>query len=247
MPIAAPSEHPLNLLVRTLELHHRLSSEDRDAVCALPCRVRWMEAQAYSVREGDRPERCAIILSGFAFRHKVTGDGERQIMSINIPGEALDFQNLFLEESDHNVQMLTRSEVAEVPMAAVQELVLARPNVARAILVNTLVEASVFREWTLNIGQRDSRTRIAHLLCEFAFRLSRHGFQPAGDYELPMTQEQLADATGLTAVHVNRVLKGLEADGLIDRTRRIISFPDWDALRSVGDFNSRYLHPLESA
>ena len=75
---------------------------------ALPFKLRKLEAQSYTMREGDRPDRCAILLSGFAFRHKLTGDGSRQIMSIHIPGEALDFQNMFLSESDHNVQMLTR-------------------------------------------------------------------------------------------------------------------------------------------
>jgi CRP-like cAMP-binding protein len=97
----------------------------------------------------------------------------------------------------------------------------------------------------VNVGRRDARTRIAHLLCEFAYRLTTFGQTPTGSFELPITQEQLADATGLTAVHVNRVLKGLEADGLIDRTRRIVSFPDWRLLRDVGDFNSRYLHAPE--
>ena len=243
--MASAYSHPLELLIRKLETHHPLALEDREAILSLPYKPRTMEAQSYSVREGDRPERCAVLLSGFAFRHKVTGEGERQIMSLNIPGEALDFQNLFLQESDHNVQMLTRADVAEVPMHAMEELVLTQANVARAILIASLVEASIFREWTLNIGQRDSRSRISHLLCEFAYRLSLQGLEPSGDYELPMTQEQLADATGLTAVHVNRVLKALQAEGLIDRTRRMVSFPDWERLREVGDFNPRYLHPLE--
>jgi CRP-like cAMP-binding protein len=230
--------------VRKLETHYPLSDEDRFAIYGLPYKKRQLEAQSYSVREGDRPEKCAVMLSGYAFRHKVTGDGERQILSIHIPGEALDFQNLFLRESDHNVQMLTRSEVAEIPQQALEELVLTQPSVSRAILVSTLVEASIFREWALNIGRRDSRSRIAHLLCEFAYRLSVQGLEPSGDYELPITQEQLADATGLTAVHVNRVLKGLQSEGLLDRNRRIVSFPDWHRLRDVGDFNPRYLHSI---
>jgi CRP-like cAMP-binding protein len=107
-----------------------------------------------------------------------------------------------------------------------------------------LVEASIFREWTLNVGRRDARTRIAHLLCEFAYRLAAQGMAPSLNFELPMTQEQLADATGLTAVHVNRVLKGLSADGLIERDRRVIRFTDWKRMRDVGDFNSNYLHTL---
>jgi CRP-like cAMP-binding protein len=142
--------------------------------------------------------------------------------------------------------MLTRGEIAEVPMPVLEALALGNRNVGRAILVTTLVDASIFREWTLNIGRRDSRSRIAHLLCEFAFRLTTQGVKPAGPYELPMTQEQLADATGLTAVHVNRVLQGLQREGFIERDRRIIRFPSWEKMRDVADFNSRYLHTLES-
>ena len=197
------------------------------------------------MREGDRPERCAVLLSGYAFRHKLTGEGARQIMAIHIPGDALDFQNLFLAESDHNVQMLTRGLVAEIAVPLIQELALTNQEVGRAIHVSTLVEASIFREWALNIGRRDARSRIAHLLCEFAYRLTTYGLQPSGTYELPMTQEQLADATGLTAVHVNRVLQTLQREGLIDRDRRMIRFPSWERLRDVADFNPRYLHTRE--
>jgi len=239
-----PPDHPLQNLLRKLELHHRLGEEDRQAVLALPYKRRSVEAQSYLVREGDAPDRCAVIISGYAIRHKLTGDGARQILAIHIPGEAVDFQNMFLEEADHNVQMLSRGDVAEIPRQPLEALTLSRSEVGRAILLTTLVEASIFREWTLNIGRRDARSRIAHLLCEFAYRLAAQGMEPVRDYELPMTQEQLADATGLTAVHVNRVLKSLAADGLIERDRRVIRFPDWQRLRDVGDFNPRYMHTL---
>jgi len=239
-----PPSHALHNLLAKLQLHYRLGAEDRQAVLDLPYKRRLLEAQSYLVREGDVPDRCAVIISGYAFRHKLTGNGARQILSLHIPGEAVDFQNMFLDEADHNVQMLTRGEVAEIPRQALEELTLNRCEVGRAILLTTLVEASIFREWTLNIGRRDARTRIAHLLCEFAFRLNAHGLSAPSNYELPMTQEQLADATGLTAVHVNRVLKALVGDGLIERDRRVIRFPDWQRMRDVGDFNARYMHTL---
>ncbi len=237
----APHETALELLARKLDLHHRLSIADRQAILNLPHKIRRLDAQSYILREGDRPVRCAVLLQGYSFRHKVTGDGSRQILAINVPGEALDFQNLFLEEADHNVQMLSRGIVAEVPREAIEELILAHPEVGRAILITTLVEASIFREWVVNIGRRPSRSRIAHLLCEFAYRLSAQQL-PDDVYELPMTQEQLADATGLTAVHVNRVLQALQREELIERDRRMIRFPSWERLRDVADFNPRYLH-----
>jgi CRP-like cAMP-binding protein len=241
----APPENPLQLLVRRLEIHQGLTADDRAAILALPYKLKRLEAQAYTLREGDRPDKCAVLLSGYAFRHKLTGEGARQIMAIHIPGEALDFQNMFLSESDHNVQMLTRALVAEIPRGPLEELVLTNANVGRAILVFSLVEASVFREWTLNIGRRDARSRIAHLLCEIAYRLTAQGLSSDGRYELPMTQEQLADATGLTSVHVNRVLQGLQREGLIERDRRMIRFVSWERMRDVGDFNARYLHTRE--
>ena len=242
-----PTPHPLQRLARKLDIHHSLSDDDRAAILNLPYKQRWLEAQSYVMREGDRPDRCAVLVSGYAVRHKLTGDGDRQILSLQIPGDALDFQNMFLAESDHNVQMLTRGQVAEIPRPAIEKLVLTHAAVSRAIFIHTLVEASIFREWVVNVGRRDSRSRIAHLLCEFAYRLTVQDLTPSGYFELPITQEQLADATGLTAVHVNRVLKGLEAEGLIERNRRIVSFPDWRRLRDVGDFNPRYLHAPDLA
>jgi CRP-like cAMP-binding protein len=215
---------------------------DQQAILSLPYKVRRLEAQSYILREGDRPDRCGVLLQGYAFRHKLTGEGSRQILAINIPGEALDFQNMFLEEADHNVQMLSRGVVAEISREAIEELILSHSEIGRAILITTLVEASIFREWVVNIGQRDARSRIAHLLCEFAYRLNAQDVATPGVYELPITQEQLADATGLTPVHVNRVLQGLQREGLIERDRRMVRFPSWERLRDVADFNPRYLH-----
>ena len=236
------SRHPLELLVRNLELRSPLPPEDRAAVLNLPYTLRTLEAATYTIREADAPEDCAILVSGFAYRQKLTGDGSRQIVAIQIPGDALDFQNLFLDVSDHSIQMLTRGEVAFVYIRDLQVLARERSAVGHAILVEILVEASIFREWVLNVGRRDSRMRIAHLLCELGVRLDAEGLAEDYGYDMPMTQEQLADATGLTPVHVNRTLKAMAAEGLIVRSKRSISFPDWKRLRTVGDFNQRYLH-----
>jgi CRP-like cAMP-binding protein len=236
------SRHPLELLIRKLEAHAELSEEDRQAILDLPFTRRMLEPATYTIREGDRPDRCSVLVSGFAYRQKLTGEGARQILALHIPGEALDFQHLFLDVADHNVQMLTRGEVADVSRIVFQELARARPAIGHAILVTILVDSSIFREWVLNVGRRDARTRLAHLLCEFSVRLEAQGLTEEYGYELPMTQEQLADVLGLTPVHVNRTIKVLEAEGLIARNKRNISFPDWARMRHVGDFNQRYLH-----
>jgi CRP-like cAMP-binding protein len=234
--------NPLLLLVRKLEQNSRLSDADREAVLGLPYTLKTLESSTYIVREGDPPSYCGVIVTGFAYRQKITGDGLRQIIAIHIPGEAVDFQNLFLDVADHSVQMLTRGEVAMVARRDFQELARARPSIGHAILVNILIDSSIFREWVLNVGRRDARSRLAHVLCEFAVRLQAQGLAEEYGYELPMTQEQLADALGLTPVHVNRVLKALEAEGLISRHRRAVTFPDWEKMRQVADFNQRYLH-----
>ena len=130
-----------------------------------------------------------------------------------------------------------------MPRQDIIKLTLDRPAVGLAMWKETLVDASIFREWIANVGRRDARARIAHLLCEFSLRLKIAGLGGEGEYELPMTQEQLGDATGLTAVHVNRTIKALEHDGLINRANpRSIQVGDWRKLAEVGDFDSNYLH-----
>ena len=235
-------EHPLSAFLEGLLAHAPLFEEDRQAVLALPNRVRRMDAGSYLVREGAQPIHCGILIDGYAYRQKTTGDGSRQILAVCIPGDAFDLQNMFLDTSDHAVQMLTRGTVADLVREPLQELVLERPRIGRAIIQLTLIEASILREWVVNVGRRDARERIAHLLCEFAVRLEQRGLAQDHGFELPMTQEQLADATALTPVHVNRILKTLESDGLISRKRRNIHFNDWRALQEVGDFNRTYLH-----
>ena len=163
-------------------------------------------------------------------------------MSIHMKGDLIDLQNSLLGVADHNVQMLTGGQVALMPVQAIRDLAFRRPSIGMAMWYETLVEGSIFREWVLNIGRRDARTRIAHLLCEFALRLEVAELGKATSYELPITQEQLADAVALTSVHVNRTLRKLEEDGLITRTKRMITIVDWKELVKVADFQPRYLH-----
>ena len=223
---------------------HRISRQDGDiaAIDALGWQGRRVPASAYLVREGQRPKSCAAIIDGFAYRQKLAINGEREIVSILVPGDLIDLQNLHLDESDHDVVALTAMVISEVPLAELRALARARPAIAEAMWTDTLVEASIYREWLLNIGRRPAKVRLAHLLCEFHARLRAIGRCSEMEYELPMTQEQLGDAMGLTPVHVNRVLKMLERDGLIGRDKRRIKVIDWEQLRTAADFNDRYLH-----
>ena len=240
MPVVLGSV--LEPMLRKLQLWMELGEDERHAVLSLPYKLRDFAAQEYIVRDGEKPVYSCLLLSGFAYRHKLTGDGDRQIMSIHMRGDVVDLQNSLLRRSDHNVQALTKIEVALMPVEAVQEVAFRYPLVGKAMWYETLVDASIFREWTLNVGRRQARSRMAHLLCEFALRLDVAGLGEQCNYELPMTQDQLADALGLTPVHVNRTLMALETEGLIERKQRSVKITNWDNLVAVGDFDSNYLH-----
>jgi len=233
-------------MVAKLQQWRPLDEKDREALLALPYRVIRLRPQEYIVREGDKPQNSCLMVSGFAIRHKAAGNGGRQIFSIHMKGDLADLQNSLLGIADHNLQGLTHVEAALIPVEAIQEIAFNRPAVGRAMWYETLIDASIFREWTLNVGRRDARTRTAHLLCEFALRLEMAGLGERCRYELPMTQEQLADALGLTSVHTNRTLKNLTEDGLITRTNRSVQIDDWSALMEVGDFDPAYLHLASS-
>jgi CRP-like cAMP-binding protein len=219
-----------------------LTDEDRRAVAELPITRRTFSRDSYLVREGEPPANCHLVLSGFAYRQKLVSNGTRQIISVHIPGELIDSQNMLLPVSDHNVQSLGRSEMAMIPISAMTTLIAQRPSIGRAIWLDTLIDSSVFREWVVNVGRRSARARIAHLLCELMLRMRSAGLTEALSMEFPFTQEQIADATGLTAVHTNRTLQGLRKAGLITLSSGTLTVNDWGQLAEVADFTERYLH-----
>ena len=235
-------ESALTPLLHKLEHWHRFTDIEREAILSLPHNVRQLDANQYLVWDGDRPTTRALLLDGYAYRHKIAGNSGRQILSIHMRGDLIDLQNSLLGVADHNVQMLTVGTVALIPIEAVLELALRIPAVCLAMWYESLVEASIFREWILNVGRRDAFTAIAHLLCEFALRLEVAEIGQTTNYELPITQEQLADAVGLTSVHVNRTLMRLQGEGYIRRSKRTVFIDDWQALAEVADFEPRYLH-----
>lgn len=233
----------LNPMLRKLRLWARLSPSDEQALLCLPHQVVTVERSRTLVADGDVISHCCLILSGFCVRYKIVGDGGRQILSIHMVGDLIDLQNALLGVADHGIQTLTDCQVARIPIEAIRQLTDAHARVKDALWYDTLVDGSIHREWVANVGRRKGRTRIAHLLCEFALKLEAINAGDQLDYELPMTQEQLADATGLTPVHVNRMLQSLAKDGLIERvTPRSVVIGDWKRLAAAGDFDRAYLH-----
>jgi CRP-like cAMP-binding protein len=234
--------HPLDPLLHKLQQWVPLDAHERAAVLALPCRVQKAERGKYIIRDGDVATNSCLLIRGFAFRQKLVRDGGRSISAIHMRGDLVDLQNSLLGVADHSVQTLTPCTLAFIPREAVKQIAFSLPNVGMAMWYDTLVDASIFREWIANIARRNAACRIAHLLCEFGTRLEAAGLGPKLDYELPMSQEQIADCTGLTSVHVNRTLMALQASGDIVRSNRHVAIADWDKLRTTADFRADYLH-----
>lgn len=218
-----------------------LTDLDLDALSSLPHRISEVGRDRYFAREGDRASHCCVLLSGFAMRHKITGDGARQIVAIHVPGDLLDSQDGAADYSTTNGQSLTGVRIAVIARTALLELADAHPLIALALWADAGANASILAEWLLNIGQRDARSRIAHLLCEVKLRQEGMSHQSGACASWLMTQEQLGDATGLTSVHVNRTIQGLRREGLIGYQQRELRILDWDGLCEAGDFTPEYL------
>ncbi|MDB5677094.1 Crp/Fnr family transcriptional regulator [Sphingomonas bacterium] len=233
---------PLTPMLRKLQRWAALSDPDRAALLDLPHKIRHLAPNQFIVHEGEKAGYSCVLLSGFAVRHKVAGNGGRQILSLHMAGDLVDLQNSLLDVADHNVQAIGRVEAAYIPVEAITALAADHPAVGRAMWRETLVEGSIFRESLLNLGRRDARARTAHFLCEMALRLEAAGLAVRERFELPVTQEQMGDMLGLTSVHVNRTLQSLGADGIIDRRQRDVAIHDWDRLAKTGDFDPAYLH-----
>jgi CRP-like cAMP-binding protein len=229
-------------LIRKLERLTALTNGDHDAIASLPYVLNRGRASHYLVRERDRVTQCAVLLTGYACRHKTTSEGGRQIVSFQLPGDILDLQHILFPVADHNVQTITDATWACVPMEALRKVVQGSTAIMEALWRDTLIDGSVFREWVLNVGRRDAKARVAHMLCEFATRRENAGLGSPERFELPMSQEQIADATGLTPVHVNRMLHALSDDGIITRDKRKVDILDWKRMRRVADFDPMYLH-----
>lgn len=231
------------MLELRLQAFTKLSSED----CATIDRVSRKGIRQYGARrdlieEGDKPRSVFLMLEGWACRYKQLPDGRRQIVAFFIPGDLCDMDIYILKEMDHSVGALTSVRAAEISRDDFDQLMLDHPRITKALHWDMLVTVAVQREWTLNLGQRTAYERLAHLFCELFLRLRTVGLTQGDTCDFPVTQVDLADATGLTSVHVNRMLQDLRRDGLIELQNRQLRVPDLTALMAVAMFTPNYLH-----
>lgn len=230
-------------VIRKLERSSVLAENDRLRLLTLPGRHDQAGPGQVLIRQGEPVGDCCFLLRGFAFRHKGTRCGKRQIVSFHMDGDILDLQHLKLPQADHSVETLTEADLVWVRRVEIERLMHEAPSLADALWRDTLIDASIYREWILNLGRRNARAQIAHLFCELATRRSWADIGETDRFELPMTQEHIADATGMTVVHVNRTLRVLSEEGAIERDSREVHVRDWARLETIADFDPAYLHP----
>jgi CRP-like cAMP-binding protein len=215
-----------NPLIQKIESVFTLTDDERQALANLPMQLAVVKDDQHLVGEGDRPSQCCLLLSGFTATYKVSGGGKRQIMNFGIAGDIPDLHSLHLKVLDTSVRTLTTCRVGFIFHEDLRELCERYPRIAAAFWRETLIEGAIFREWMLNIGRREAYSRIAHFFCEMLVRLSAVGLAEDHACDLPITQSELGEALGLTAVHVNRVLQQMRADGLIETKGVRLIIPD---------------------
>lgn len=239
---SAPNPHTTAMLIRKLENISTLSDEQRQAIESLPVRTHTLAARQDIVRDGDKPSHCCLILDGWACRYKLPGDGRRQILSFHILGDVPDLQSLHIPTMDHGVATVTKATVAFIPHESLRELTLRHPSIGALLWRDTLIDAGIFRAWMVGMGRRSAFEQVAHLFCEMYLKLQVVGLAEHYRCPLPLTQIDLADALGLTNVHVNRVLKEMRGRTLITLHGQTLVIEAWDELLRVAEFDPTYLH-----
>ena len=160
-------------------------------------------------------------------------------MAFMLPGDACDLHVGMLEEMDHSVQAITKSKIALIPGERMANMLDTHPRIANAMYKAQLIDESTLRAWIVSMGRRSSVARVAHLMCELYLRLTPHN----GDQiALPISQLVLADALGMTPVHVNRVLRKLRLAGAMSLSRGALTVIDPVKLVQIAGFDENYLH-----
>jgi CRP-like cAMP-binding protein len=232
---------PTTLFARRLREAIGLSPEDHGALKSLRVTERTIGNRELLCREGDVARHCTVVISGFLAKYKIIGDRE-QILALHVSGDFPDLQTLQLRTLDHNIISIGRSRIGQISISELQGLLDARPSLAHVFWRETLIEAAIFREWVCNVAARDASGNIAHLICELAARLEAVGMVQDDSFQIPLTQQDIANASGISVVHVNRTLRDLRNRNLMSWENRTIRLLDFDGLKKVADFHPDYLH-----
>ena len=233
---------PIETLLMKLRARDEVSPAEEAALRDAVAELRDHPADRIIIREGQELVTSTLLLEGFVCRYKDLRNGERQITALHVPGDFVDLHSFSLKHLDHSIMTLTPSRVALVPHARLTEITETLPHLTRLLWFSTNLDASIQREWELSLGRRPAVARAAHLFCELRVRLGLIGMADEAGYRLPITQTELAECLGLTAVHVNRTLRELRERGLMEFRRGEVTLKDLEGLERLAEFRSDYLY-----
>lgn len=182
-----------------------------------------------------------LLLDGYVYRYKDLKNGARQALQLAIPGDFIDLHSLLLVQLDHDIASFTDCRLGIFPHENLKRLIEEHQHLGRLLWLSTVVDAAIHREWMLSLGRRSSLSRLAHLFCELQVRLTAAGLAEHGTYELPLTQNDLAEILGMTAVHINRMLKELREKNLVTFRSKTVEISDWEGLVAAAEFDPFYL------
>ncbi len=194
------------------------------------------------IRDGEKVRNVHLVLKGLAARAKTLRSGDRQIMALLIPGDLCDVEVFVLQGMDHDIMALAETTCVLIPADVVEGLLTESSKLTKALWWSTMTDSAILREWIVDHGSRDAYEQIAHLMYELLIRYRVIGETRDDSFPFLMTQEELADATGLTPVHVNRTLQQLRSEGLIDLKQKVLTVLDAKGLRQAARYDSSYLH-----
>ncbi|MBV1690300.1 Crp/Fnr family transcriptional regulator [Novosphingobium sp. G106] len=231
-----------NRFIEKLRTFNALSSAGEAALVQATSRSRKMSGRRDLIREGDRPGPVFVMLDGWAYRYKILPSGTRQVLAYLMPGDCCDLHIGLLAEMDHSIQTITTAQVATIERGEMDAILDTHRSVANAMYIAQLVDEGTLRAWITSMGRRTSGERVAHLMCELYIRARNIGLISEATFTLPLSQLLLADSLGMTAVHLNRVLKRLKREGVMDLQRGRIIILDPAALAQIAGFDDNYLH-----
>jgi len=231
-----------NRFVQKLAGFTDLTPEEVAALEKATARPRDMAVRQDLIREGDRPGPVFVMLDGWAFRYKILPNGSRQIMAFLMPGDCCDLHVGMLAEMDHSIKTVTPARVATISRDEMDRLMYDYRGIARAMYIAQLTDEGTLRAWIVSMGRRSSIERVAHLMCELYIRAQGIGLTDGAEFALPLSQIVLADALGMTPVHINRVLKELRLAGAMLLRRGSLLIMDPLKLTRIAGFDENYLH-----
>lgn len=233
------SDHPL---VVKLSRRDGLTVHEREILEQSTSAIATYKPDEDVVREGDTADNSCLILEGWAIRAKSLADGRRQITAFHIPGDFVDLHSFLLKPMDHTVTALGPCKMALVPHSQLRKISEEHPHLTRMLWLSTLIDAAIHREWLVAIGRLSAAAALAHLLCELYLRLEAVGRAIDYRFDFPATQVVLADALGLSTVHVNRIVQELRRDGLVAWRGQTVTLKSWDGLVNLAEFDPTYLN-----